>query len=265
METALFRNDVPPDDPLFAHGYLGTPKGLEPGPANPYEWGTIGAGGVWSTVGDIYRWLVALTTYLLLPEAQLRLLLSSPTPPAQEAFGWHVETAPDGRQRVSKGGGSDDFASQLLYYPAERVVIVWASNNLRQRWRSTLNLVLPGVAFGGNPLTLPRIVPVGSRLLESMSGHYASGRGAVEIRAGPGYLYATANDLGIPSDVMFYPRSAGHFTGFNPATRKVTRLDVPGEDTRSLVFTLPGGRRVVVRPAQAVGETGSGSSIGHSG
>jgi hypothetical protein len=245
MDMALFRNEVPPDDPLFAHGYVGTPAGLEPGPSNPYEWGTIGAGGVWSTVGDIYRWLVAVMAHRLLPEAQRRVLLSPPPPPAQEAFGWHVETAPDGRQRISKGGGSDDFASQLLYYPAERVAIVWTSNNLRQRWRSTLNLALPGIIFGGSPVSLPRVVAAGPQLLASRSGRYASGRGTVEIRAGSGYLYATANDLNIPSDVMFFPQDSDHFTGFNPVTRAVTHLDVAGADTRSLAFALPGGRRIV--------------------
>ncbi|HMJ87603.1 MAG TPA: serine hydrolase domain-containing protein, partial [Vicinamibacterales bacterium] len=57
MRTALFRNELPEGDSLFAHGYVGTPERLEPGPPNPYLWGTIGAGGVWCTVGDMYRWL----------------------------------------------------------------------------------------------------------------------------------------------------------------------------------------------------------------
>ncbi len=60
MQTATFRDEVSFDDPLFAHGYIGTPAALEPGPPNPYAWGTRGAGGVWATVGDIYRWLVAV-------------------------------------------------------------------------------------------------------------------------------------------------------------------------------------------------------------
>jgi CubicO group peptidase (beta-lactamase class C family) len=121
MQTARFRNELPVGDPLFAHGYVGTPERLAPGPPNPYVWGTIGAGGVWCTVGDMYRWLVALEGRRLLPEAEWRILVGPPPPPAQEAFGWHVETADDGRPRISKGGGSDDFASQLLYYPRERV------------------------------------------------------------------------------------------------------------------------------------------------
>jgi CubicO group peptidase (beta-lactamase class C family) len=105
------------------------------GAAHPYVWGTGGAGGVWATVGDVYRWLTALEERRVLPEEQWRLLIAPPRPPAQEAFGWHVETTPEGGTRIQKGGGSDDFASHLLYYPGERVVVIWATNNLRQRWR----------------------------------------------------------------------------------------------------------------------------------
>lgn len=114
-------------------------RGLQPGPPNPYVWGTVGVGGVWCTVGDMYRWVVALRERRMLGEEEWRTLTTPTQPPAMEAFGWHVETTPDGRARISKDGGSDDFASQLLYYPRDDVVIVWASNNLRQRWRQTLN------------------------------------------------------------------------------------------------------------------------------
>ena len=38
MQTAIFRDAVPRDDPRFAHGYVGSPSGLQPGPPNPYVW-----------------------------------------------------------------------------------------------------------------------------------------------------------------------------------------------------------------------------------
>jgi len=126
MRSARFRDEIPPGDTLFAHGYGGAP--------NPFVWGTRGAGGAWMTVGDMYRWVVAVEDGVVLPASQRSLLFSPPTPPSLEAFGWHVSPA-----RIDKGGGSADFASQLLYYPADRVVIIWTSNNLRRRWRQTLN------------------------------------------------------------------------------------------------------------------------------
>ena len=129
MRTAVFRDDVPDRDTLFARGRVGT--------ANPYVWGTRGAGGVWATVGDMYRWVVAIEDSVVLREAERRILFSPHKPPAQEAYGWHVSPT-----RIDKGGGSANFASQLLYYPDQRTVIVWACNDLRQRWRAKLNQVL---------------------------------------------------------------------------------------------------------------------------
>jgi CubicO group peptidase (beta-lactamase class C family) len=132
MRSARFRDEISSGDTLFAHGYGGTP--------NPYVWGTRGAGGAWMTVGDMYRWLVAVEDGIALPASQRSLLFSPPAPPSQEAFGWHVSPT-----RIDKGGGSADFQSQLLYYPADRVVIIWTCNNLRRRWRQTLNQTLAWV------------------------------------------------------------------------------------------------------------------------
>lgn len=47
MGAAVFRPEVSPNDTLSAHGYVGAPARLEPGPPNPYAWGTVGAGGIW--------------------------------------------------------------------------------------------------------------------------------------------------------------------------------------------------------------------------
>jgi CubicO group peptidase (beta-lactamase class C family) len=148
MRTAVFRDEMPPRDSLFARAHVGSP--------NPYVWGTRGAGGAWTTVGDIYRWVVAVEDSVVIRDPQRMLLLSPPRPPSLEAYGWHVNAATDStRARIDKGGGSADFASQLLYYPTERVVIVWATNNLRQRWRQTLNRALADIVFTGSTRALP--------------------------------------------------------------------------------------------------------------
>jgi len=245
MRTALFRNEVPEGDSLFAHGYVGTPERLEPGPPNPYLWGTIGAGGVWCTVGDMYRWLVALEAQRVLPEAQWRILVSPPPPPALEAFGWHVETIGDGRLRISKGGGSDDFASQLLYYPRDRVVMLWASNNLRQRWRQTLNTTLSRLILDGTDAApLPPVLPLSEETLEVRAARYRSGGDTFQLLAGPGYLYAAANSLGIPTNVMFFPQDQLHFTAFDPSTSARTTLWFGQSKDGLVTLELADGRRV---------------------
>jgi CubicO group peptidase (beta-lactamase class C family) len=245
MRYAIFRDEVPPDDTLFARGYVGTPASLEPGPPNPYVWGTRGAGGVFTTLGDMYRWIVAVEDGAVLPPAQRALLFSSPPPPSREAFGWHVNPAtPAARARIDKGGGSPDFATQLLYYPDERVVIIWASNNLRQRWRQTLNRSIPAVIFGDSVTALPPVKTMERGQLLQSAGRYRIGRDSLVLRVGSNYLYADTNALGVPTNVMFFPQSSSAFTGFDPATRTITRLQfTPG---KSVVVESANGKRIAL-------------------
>jgi CubicO group peptidase (beta-lactamase class C family) len=158
MRSAVFRTEVPAADTEFARGYVSSPSGAVPGPPNPYIWGTVGAGGVWTTVGDIYRWVVAVERGDLVPPQYRTLLFSPPSSPSLEAYGWHVYPASDtARARIAKGGGSNDFASQLIHFPRDSVTIVWASNNLERRWRQTLNQALPDLIFTGmTQAPLPR-------------------------------------------------------------------------------------------------------------
>lgn len=150
MRSAVFRPEVPTADTRFARGYVGSPSGPGPGQPTPYTWGTVGAAGVWTTVGDIYRWIVTVERGDVVPHQYRALLFSPPPPPSIEAYGWHVYAPTDtSRARIDKGGGSDDFASQLIHFPRDSVTIVWASNNLTRRWRLTLNRALPELIFTG--------------------------------------------------------------------------------------------------------------------
>lgn len=248
MRTATFRDEVPAHDSLFARGYVGTPARRERGPPNPYVWGTRGAGGVWSTVGDMYHWLVAVEDGVVLPDPQRQLLFSPPLPPAQEAFGWHVRAAGDGtRAQIDKGGGSDDFATQLLYFPDDRVAIIWASNDLRQRWRRTLNQTLPAIVFDGSALALPPVIKLPPTALAAHAGRYRAGTDFVDLRATGNHVYAVPNALGVPTNVMFFAQDRMTFTGFDPATGALTRLRFGGRGKAAVEIELPDGRRVTAQ------------------
>jgi CubicO group peptidase (beta-lactamase class C family) len=248
MRSATFRDRLPRDDARFAHGYVGTPAGLEPGPPNPYVWGTRGAGGVWATVGDAYRWLLAVEGGSILPGSHRDRLFAPPRPPALEAYGWHVQSTAEGRPLIQKGGGSDDFASHLLYYPRERVVIVWASNNLRQRWRQALNRALSAIVFGDTVSSLPPVASVPPAVLLARMGRYLSGDDTLRLHAGPGYLYAEPNRLGIPANTMFFPQDQLHFTAFDPPSGHQTRMWFGQGGDGRVTVEHPDGRRVVARP-----------------
>jgi hypothetical protein len=57
-------------------------------------------------------------------------------------------------------------------------------------------------------------------------------------------LYVIVNPLDLPTNVMFFPQDANHFTAFDPASRALTHLEFTGADGQSLAFVLVGGRRV---------------------
>jgi len=241
MGTAGFRPEVSANDTLSARGYVGTPARLEPGQPNPYVWGTVGAGGIWCTVGDMYRWLAAIESgRIVRPEERDVMFTPRPT----EAYGWHVALNPQGRLQIDKGGGSDDFASQLLYFPRERVAIIWASNNLRQRWRTTLNRSLQAIALGdAAPALPPAVINLPDTALAARAGRYVAAGDTLELTAAPPYLYASTNRLGMPTTVMFLPQSAREFTGYDPLSGATTRLRFRA-DHSGLEVVLSDGRRV---------------------
>jgi hypothetical protein len=136
----------------------------------------------------------------------------------------------------------------MLYYPRERVVIVWASNNLRQRWRQPLNHALSAIAFGDTVSSLPPVASVPPAVLRTRIGRYLSGGDTLRLHAGPGYLYAEANRLEVPTNVMFFPQDQLHFTGFDPSSGHQTQMWFGRGDDGSVTVERADGRQVVARP-----------------
>jgi CubicO group peptidase (beta-lactamase class C family) len=129
-----FRGEATP--PHMARGYIGDKESVPP----PYGWGTRGAGGMITTVAELYRWHRALHAN---PDMKK---MWEPGP--EEGYAWHVERDAEGRRMIHKGGGMREYATQIIYYPDQRVVIIWASNDLGKRWRQDLNRGIAKVMLG---------------------------------------------------------------------------------------------------------------------
>jgi hypothetical protein len=103
-----------------------------------------------------------------------------------------------------------------VHYPRENLVVIFATNDLRQRWRQTLLRALPAVVFGEEFPLPPAIQGVGPEALARLAGRYRTASGsAVEIRAHDGFLSVGENTLAVPASVPFYPQSATSFTGLD--------------------------------------------------
>lgn len=143
MDGAGFLGEIAETDPRRARQYAASPEGPVPARPDPYGWGNRGATGLVASVGDVYRWVVALDDgEVLSPSAREKMF----TPWSEESYGWHTDSAA-GRIRRHKGGGLRHGATQILWFPNDSVVIVWASNNVQKKWRQELNRSLTDIIF----------------------------------------------------------------------------------------------------------------------
>jgi CubicO group peptidase (beta-lactamase class C family) len=242
LVSATFRGVTSSSSPRLARGYTGSPGGAHASAPAPYDWGTIGAGGIVSTVGDMYRWIVAIEKGAIVSEESRRKLFA-PRGTSREAYGWHVGTAPWGATFIDKGGASADFASHVLCYPDDHLVVIWASNDLRQHWGRTLNATIPAAALGRDT-PLPPPVARARPELAPLVGAYDAETGAVYLRAGEGYIYARRNES-VPDDVMFFPQTPTSYTAFDPAAMQAMTLRFERTTGGTLTAEFRRGNRVV--------------------
>jgi CubicO group peptidase (beta-lactamase class C family) len=121
--------------------------GYGPGFVNaPYTDMTVphGAGGLYSTTGDLLRWTQGLFGGRLLAAASLEKMT---TPfKGDYALGVGVTTA-GGRKSIAHGGGIEGFNTQLTYYPESKITVAVLAN-VNGNAPGQLATQLGGVAHG---------------------------------------------------------------------------------------------------------------------
>jgi CubicO group peptidase (beta-lactamase class C family) len=83
------------------------------------------AGGLYSTVEDLYRWDQALYTDKLVSKKSLERIFSPFK--SDYAYGWIV-TKRDNRRYIGHGGGINGFSTSINRYPDDKVCIIVLSN-----------------------------------------------------------------------------------------------------------------------------------------
>ena len=113
--------DTAPPAPNQALGYS-TPGELAPilHPTTLFS-----AGGIHSTVEDMYRWDQALYTNQLLPQ-ELRDQLWTPGMGAY-GYGWRISTR-IGHRMISHAGLMDGFAGMIARFPDDRLTVIVLGN-----------------------------------------------------------------------------------------------------------------------------------------
>lgn len=90
------------------------------------------AGGLYSTVEDLYKWDQALYTEQLLPQDYLDRIFAAHVPIPNSngmsyGYGWMVGLE-DSRQIITHGGGIEGFVTNIARYPQDKTVIIVLSN-----------------------------------------------------------------------------------------------------------------------------------------
>jgi CubicO group peptidase (beta-lactamase class C family) len=107
-----------------------------------------GAGALYSTTGDLLRWVEGLFGGKLLSAESLRKM----TTPFLNNYAYGLEVLElDGRKTIRHGGGIQGFNTLLAYYPGERITVV-ALANLNGNTPTIIARQLAAVAHGDTVL-----------------------------------------------------------------------------------------------------------------
>jgi CubicO group peptidase (beta-lactamase class C family) len=121
-----------PDLTNPAVGYQLTPGGPRPAILTDSSWPT-GAGALYSTLEDLYRWDRALYTDAILSEASREAMFTPWADTRQGAdygYGWDIGNTA-GRPSIVHGGGIFGFASFMARFPQDDAVIIVLSNGIQ--------------------------------------------------------------------------------------------------------------------------------------
>lgn len=230
-----------------ATGYV--PDGLEMTPASRIDpsW-VLGAGSMVSTVDDLHRWVEALAAGKVLTAATLQKSWQADKGPY--GYGWQVLDSwpPEfGRPLILHAGGLHGFASDLLYYPRDGVVIVILAN-LETSPMARIARDLSAIVFGAD-YSLPMVrkpVTVDPSILHSYVGDYEIAPSVtLTVRRQDGQLVVQAT--GQPEDIVI-PESEHKFFSRRVDAQITFVQDAAGTTTHLIIQQNGAETRAVRQP-----------------
>jgi hypothetical protein len=196
-------------------------------------WYLRGNGGIHSTVGDLYRWHLALDGDTVLSGSARRKLFTPYVPTNGGdvyAYGWGVEQTRRKTTVVAHNGGNGIFAADFRRYVDEKTVII-AMTNAGVPATALAPRQLEALVFGDSPVPLPpAITDVPAAARTAIAGTYT-------LEAG-GHLTVTASDAGLrieTDDGAAYAMFAGlvapggRFASIEARTRTIIDAGARGE------------------------------------
>lgn len=131
---------------------------------------TNGAGSIYSTVNDMYKWDRALYTEKLITRKSLEKMFT----PYKDtyAYGWFVREA-FGRKLIEHRGGINGFLTMIQRFVDDDIVVISLFNYVSP-FVNEINKSLAAIALGEkyNPILIPGGVTVSQQILDLCTGKY---------------------------------------------------------------------------------------------
>ncbi|HYF31264.1 MAG TPA: serine hydrolase domain-containing protein [Chitinophagaceae bacterium] len=109
----------------LATGYNSNREAL---PAESDQWASRGPGNMVTTMDDLYIWIKAYDNKAFMP-SPIRERILRDALPGQETFSWNKARTSRGTPFYHKGGGRIDFESRMMWWPEDKVLVVFSLNN----------------------------------------------------------------------------------------------------------------------------------------
>jgi CubicO group peptidase (beta-lactamase class C family) len=206
---------------------------------------TSGAGSLYSTVLDLYKWDRTLYTDTLVSTELLDRMM---TPVKKDyAYGWFIRDEL-GHKLVEHGGAINGFLSQSQRFVDDDLVVISLFNYESTFWR-TVNKGLAAMALGEEyePTLLTTSVDVESDLLATYAGTYEVMEDYfVTLAVKEGHLVVTATDD--PKPALGLAQSETKF--FFPDINLMMNIDVDEEGQVAGLRMLQGAHRASGSPVQ---------------
>jgi CubicO group peptidase (beta-lactamase class C family) len=155
----------------------------------PY-WNLRCNGGIHSTIGDMYKWHLALEGEAVLSKAAKEKLFTPHVPEGGDSFygyGWGISKTARGTKLIGHNGSNGIFYAEFRRYVDEGVV-VYCATNVDELANGRVGSWIDRVLFGGGEVpTPPHVVAVDAALLPKYAGSYrlpSGGRLVVTVHDG---------------------------------------------------------------------------------
>lgn len=225
---------------------------------------TLGDGGIYTSVEDMYRWDQALYTAKLVSADMLKMAF---TPgeygngeKSDYGFGWSIASV-QGFRQLSHGGGTIGFRTHILRMPDQKYTVVVLMN----RSDGNPQGIASKIALAHFPaLTVPEppIAKVSATVLERCVGHYDARGGVSTITMRDGKLFWAGMSsrplelLPLSEDTFFYadadinPERNWRLTFIKDAQGRITQFTYHA-DGRTVFTAVYMGPLIHTLPVQA--------------